>query len=124
MSRFIPPRIEDIKVTNSGSGSPTKNINDKPAPDLQKKTQDPRRLLDAVKNLMRTRHGSVLSRNTILKMDHFEKGMHTQIIKKKISNIFVGTNSKLDFHLQGAPNFRVAELNVYGVAQPTVRGFI
>ncbi|KAI9265662.1 inositol hexakisphosphate-domain-containing protein [Helicostylum pulchrum] len=106
MSRFIPPRIEDIKVTNSGSGSPTKNINDKPAPDLQKKTQDPRRLLDAVKNLMRTRHGSVLSRNTILKMDHFEKG----------------TNSKLDFHLQGAPNFRVAELNVYGVAQPTAIG--
>lgn len=31
-----------------------------------------------------------------------------------------GTNTKLDFHLQGAPNFRAAELNVYGVAQPTV----
>lgn len=30
-------------------------------------------------------------------------------------------NTKLDFHLQGAPNFRVADLNVYGVAQPTVR---
>lgn len=29
-------------------------------------------------------------------------------------------NTKLDFHLQGAPNFRVADLNVYGVAQPTV----
>jgi hypothetical protein len=69
--------------------------------------QDPRYLLNAVKNLMRTRHGSVLSRNTILKMDHFEKGM----------------NTKLDFHLQGAPNFRVADLNVYGVAQPTVRAF-
>lgn len=34
---------------------------------------------------------------------------------------FLGTNSKLDFHLQGAPNFRVADLNVYGVAQPTVK---
>ncbi|KAG1112400.1 hypothetical protein G6F42_014754 [Rhizopus arrhizus] len=67
-------------------------------------SQDPRYLLNAVKNLMRTRHGSVLTRNTILKMDHFEKGM----------------NTKLDFHLQGAPNFRVADLNVYGVAQPTV----
>jgi hypothetical protein len=31
-----------------------------------------------------------------------------------------GTNTNLDFHLQGAPNFRVAELNVHGVAQPTV----
>lgn len=68
------------------------------------RTQDPRYLLGAVKNLMRTRHGSVLSRNTILKMDHFEKGV----------------NTKLDFHLQGAPNFRMADLNVYGVAQPTV----
>jgi len=37
-------------------------------------SQDPRYLLNAVKNLMRTRHGSVLTRNTILKMDHFEKG--------------------------------------------------
>lgn len=36
--------------------------------------QDPRHLLNTVKNLMRTRHGSVLTRNTILKMDHFEKG--------------------------------------------------
>lgn len=31
-----------------------------------------------------------------------------------------GTNTNLDLHLQGAPNFRVAELDVYGVAQPTV----
>jgi hypothetical protein len=36
---------------------------------------------------------------------------------------FLGTNTNLDFHLQGAPNFRVAELNVYGVAQPTVKYF-
>jgi hypothetical protein len=32
----------------------------------------------------------------------------------------LGMNTNLDFHLQGAPNFRVAGLNVYGVAQPTV----
>lgn len=38
-------------------------------------SQDPRHLLTTVKNLMRTRHGSVLTRNTILKMDHFEKGI-------------------------------------------------
>ncbi|KAI8059223.1 inositol hexakisphosphate-domain-containing protein [Gongronella butleri] len=39
-------------------------------------------------------------------MDHFTKGI----------------NTKLEFHLEGAPNFRAAELNVYGVAQPTVVG--
>lgn len=57
----------------SRSNSPGMEIDTKSRPDLPK-TQDPRYLLDAVKNLMRTRHGSVLSRNTILKMDHFEKG--------------------------------------------------
>jgi hypothetical protein len=54
--------------------------------------------------IVKKRKGSVLARNTILKMDHF----------------LSGTNTNLDFHLQGAPNFRVADLNVYGVAQPTV----
>ena len=28
----------------------------------------------------------------------------------------------LDFHLQGAPNFRTADFNVFGVAQPTHAG--
>ncbi|KAG2207019.1 hypothetical protein INT47_008488 [Mucor saturninus] len=93
-NKFIPPRIHD------GRGAPIARTE---TTDIEK-TQDPRYLLGAVKNLMRTRHGSVLSRNTILKMDHFEKGV----------------NTKLDFHLQGAPNFRMADLNVYGVAQPTV----
>lgn len=37
--------------------------------------------------------------------------------------VLIGMNTKLDFHLQGAPNFRVADLNVYGVAQPTVTFF-
>jgi hypothetical protein len=32
----------------------------------------------------------------------------------------IGAHSNLDFHLQGAPNFRMVDLNVYGVAQPTV----
>ncbi|KAI8393383.1 inositol hexakisphosphate-domain-containing protein [Radiomyces spectabilis] len=59
-----------------------------------------------VSHVLKTRSGHVLTRNTILKMDHFPRGM----------------NTKLDFHLQGAPNFRVAGLNVYGVAQPTVIG--
>ncbi|KAL0085283.1 inositol hexakisphosphate-domain-containing protein [Phycomyces blakesleeanus] len=67
---------------------------------------DPRQWLNQVTSLVKTRNGSVLGRNAILKMDHFSSG----------------TNTKLDFHLQGAPNFRVAELSVYGVAQPTVIG--
>ncbi|KAI9496168.1 inositol hexakisphosphate-domain-containing protein [Zychaea mexicana] len=69
-------------------------------------SHDPRSYLDVVTSLVKTRSGSVLARNTILKMDHFPSG----------------TNTKLDFHLQGAPNFRVAGLGVYGVAQPTVVG--
>jgi hypothetical protein len=32
----------------------------------------------------------------------------------------IGTNTNLDLHLQGGPNFRAAELDVFGVAQPTV----
>lgn len=90
-----------MMISHDGRGAPIARTE---TTDIEK-TQDPRYLLGAVKNLMRTRHGSVLSRNTILKMDHFEKGV----------------NTKLDFHLQGAPNFRMADLNVYGVAQPTVR---
>ncbi|KAI9267887.1 inositol hexakisphosphate-domain-containing protein [Phascolomyces articulosus] len=73
---------------------------------ITRPSHDPRSYLDKVTKLVKTRSGSVLSRNTILKMDHFPSG----------------TNTKLDFHLQGAPNFRVAELGVYGVAQPTVVG--
>ncbi|KAI8371352.1 inositol hexakisphosphate-domain-containing protein [Radiomyces spectabilis] len=63
-------------------------------------------LLNAMFTVVKTRNGSVLTRNTILKMDHFSSA----------------TNTNLDFHLQGAPNFRKAELNVYGVAQPTSIG--
>ncbi|KAI8984466.1 inositol hexakisphosphate-domain-containing protein [Mycotypha africana] len=67
---------------------------------------EPYSLLKMAPNIVKTRKGSVLARNTILKMDHFSRG----------------TNTNLDFHLQGAPNFRIAELNVHGVAQPTVIG--
>jgi hypothetical protein len=31
-------------------------------------------------------------------------------------------NYNLDFHLQGAANFRMTDLNIFGVAQPTVSG--
>ncbi|KAI7898613.1 inositol hexakisphosphate-domain-containing protein [Cokeromyces recurvatus] len=114
-SRFVPSRLKDTLRHNLVFSSlPVSRSNTPPVDESRPSTpltqavesQDPRYLLNIVKNLMRTRHGSVLTRNTILKMDHFEKGM----------------NTKLDFHLQGAPNFRIAELDVYGVAQPTTIG--
>jgi hypothetical protein len=43
--------------------------------------------------------------------------MHNSLILYSMS---IGAHSNLDFHLQGAPNFRMVDLNVYGVAQPTV----
>lgn len=53
-------------------------VKDRPSTPLLQdgSNRDPRYLLKVVKNLMRTRNGSVLTRNTILKMDHFEKGMY------------------------------------------------
>eukprot|EP00842_Homolaphlyctis_polyrhiza_P002749 jgi/Hompol1/3475/HPOL_006557-RA len=68
--------------------------------------KSPKELLMSVQNVVKTRSGSVLARGIILKSDHFETGL----------------NSRLDFHLQGAPNFRMADMNVFGVAQPTVPG--
>ncbi|KAI8337728.1 inositol hexakisphosphate-domain-containing protein [Chlamydoabsidia padenii] len=119
---FVPPRLnkgldvfatsppsrtqvllEDKQVTSgsmtSASSSPRSSIS---AP----KQTDPRSLLRAVRTLIKSRSGTVLTRNTILKADHFSSG----------------TNTNLDLHLQGGPNFRAAELDVYGVAQPTVIG--
>lgn len=68
--------------------------------------QNPKELLMSVSTVVKNRSGSVLARQTILKSDHFETGQ----------------NARLDIHLQGAPNFRLADLNIFGVAQPTVPG--
>ncbi|KAI9351265.1 inositol hexakisphosphate-domain-containing protein [Obelidium mucronatum] len=57
-------------------------------------------------SVVRNRTGSVLARFTIIKSDLFEKGI----------------NMNLDFHLQGAPNFRMTDHNICGVAQPTASG--
>ncbi|KAJ3362184.1 hypothetical protein HDU91_003541 [Kappamyces sp. JEL0680] len=70
------------------------------------KFQNPKDLLMSVNAVVKNRTGSVLSRGMILKSDHFETGV----------------NPKLDIHLQGAPNFRMADLNIFGVAQPTLPG--
>ena len=62
----------------------------------------------------RYRQGSVLARSTILKRDHFPRGIHT------------GTDSddSVEFYLDGAPNFRQSDLNVFGVSQPTRSGLV
>ena len=60
----------------------------------------------SVPMVVKNRSGTVLSRGMILKSDHFDTGV----------------NPKSDIKLQGAPNFRMADINVCGVAQPTVSG--
>ncbi|KAJ3024316.1 UNVERIFIED_CONTAM: hypothetical protein HDU68_008233 [Siphonaria sp. JEL0065] len=57
-------------------------------------------------SVVRNRTGNVLARFTIIKSDLFETGI----------------NMNLDFHLQGAPNFRMTDHNICGVAQPTAAG--
>ncbi|KAJ3041179.1 hypothetical protein HK097_002370, partial [Rhizophlyctis rosea] len=68
--------------------------------------KNPTDILNAVNSVVKNRTGSVLARQTILKSDHFDTAV----------------NTRLDFYLQGAPNFRSTPLNVFGVAQPTVSG--
>ncbi|TPX31687.1 hypothetical protein SmJEL517_g05062 [Synchytrium microbalum] len=65
-----------------------------------------RELLSSISTVTKNRTGSVLGRQLILKSDHFDTALNTQ----------------LEFYLQGAPNFRFTDLNIYGVAQPTVSG--
>ncbi|KAI8579918.1 hypothetical protein K450DRAFT_187884 [Umbelopsis ramanniana AG] len=107
-SPFIPSRIASVhsqptqRSLSTDDGYANHTLVAKPFT----AQHDPKRLLNVVTSVVKTRSGSVLSRNTILKMDHFPSGAH----------------SNLDFHLQGAPNFRMVDLNVYGVAQPTVIG--
>lgn len=62
---------------------------------------------DAIfESILARREGSVLARNTILKSEHYG----------------AINRAGLDLRLLGAPNFRQADLNVFGVAQPTVPG--
>lgn len=57
--------------------------------------------------LLARRDGSVLARTTILKSVHFGEYR----------------TAGIDINLLGAPNFRQANLSVFGVAQPTIPGF-
>ncbi|MBW0461895.1 hypothetical protein O181_001610 [Austropuccinia psidii MF-1] len=56
--------------------------------------------------VVKSRQGSVLSRGSLLKTDHFASGRA----------------KALTHHLQGAPNFRPSVYDIYGTAQPTLAG--
>ncbi|KAL1914564.1 uncharacterized protein VTP21DRAFT_8189 [Calcarisporiella thermophila] len=90
--RSIPPSLTNSDVEGS--------------PKMASGKKHPKDLLNVVSGVVSNRHGSVLTRGNILKADHFPSGR----------------NPHLDFHLQGAPNFRMVDLNVFGVAQPTTLG--
>lgn len=59
-----------------------------------------------VHSVVKNRSGSVLGRKTILKSEHVDSKIRPLV----------------DFYLQGAPNFRSVDTNIYGVAQPTTSG--
>jgi hypothetical protein len=47
-------------------------------------------------------------------------GHPSPLTDQNVHILNLGTNTNLDLHLQGGPNFRAAELDTYGVGQPTV----
>ncbi len=75
---------------------------------VRKKTttpkHNPKELLLSVQSVIKNRTGAVLARQLILKSDHFDTAL----------------NTRLDFNLLGAPNFRMSDLNIFGVAQPVL----
>ncbi|TPX51665.1 hypothetical protein SeMB42_g01840 [Synchytrium endobioticum] len=87
-----PSSVYDSRHVPGKSGKP-----------VRRNTKD---LLSSISTVTKNRTGSVLGRQLILKSDHFDTALNTQ----------------LAFYLQGAPNFRFTDLNIYGVAQPTVSG--
>lgn len=73
--------------------------------------------IDPVNSFVSKRDGAVLSRGTILKSDHFQAGK-TKVLTAS------GIVRSDTVSLVGGPNFRRTDLNVYGVAQPTVSGLL
>jgi hypothetical protein len=75
-SPFIPSRISSVhsqpaqRSLSSDGGELIHTMVAKPFV----AQHDPKRLLNVVTSVVKTRSGSVLSRNTILKMDHFPSG--------------------------------------------------
>ncbi|KAJ3127930.1 hypothetical protein HK100_009462 [Physocladia obscura] len=92
--------------TNNSNKNTDKN-NNNPTLTLSQPPPNPLQQLAAITtSVVRNRTGAVLARSTIIKSDLFDKSV----------------NMNLDFHLQGAPNFRMTEYNICGVAQPTASG--
>jgi hypothetical protein len=78
--------------------------------------------------VVKSRQGSVLSRGSLLKTDYFASGIYPYILFYWFSScllwssssdwhviFFTGRAQSLTHHLQGAPNFRSASYNIFGV---------
>ncbi|KAL8278970.1 hypothetical protein RQP46_008639 [Phenoliferia psychrophenolica] len=83
------------------------------APDLS--PPNPRELLRHAPGVVKSRNGAVLSRGFMLKSDQRPTAP---------SSVHDATTDGVEggVHLRGATNFRMAELGVFGVAQPTETG--
>lgn len=95
--------VTDKQVTSQNMSSPTRRRGSKIDMDI---LSAPERQEAVFQGILERRDGSVLTRSTILKSDHFG----------------AGREGGVDLKLLGAPNFRQANLNVFGVAQPTIAG--
>jgi len=79
-------------------------------------------------SLVKTRSGSVLSRNFILKTDHYPSGLPAAMGFDCVPLTGLtapGRALDLDLNVHGAPNFRATrngDLNVFGAAQPRTQG--
>jgi hypothetical protein len=75
--------IDVFVYSGGGTGSGTNSVNHSRQSSFQtdttdqQKKLDPHTLLKMAPNVVKTRKGSVLARNTILKMDHFSSGKYT-----------------------------------------------
>ncbi|KAH9824387.1 inositol hexakisphosphate-domain-containing protein [Melampsora americana] len=76
------------------------------SPDGNIAVPDPEGFLRLAAGVVKGRQGSVLSRGSLLKTDHWASGRA----------------QTLAHHLQGAPNFRPAVCNIFGTAQPSLSG--
>ena len=114
-----PQRMERIlsasALSNAGTSSTTHAPQPLPRSSLDLPPPNPRELLKLASGAVKSRTGSVLSRGYILKSDYRPPAPPSSAPGDEGS---VGGG----VHLRGAPGFRMAELGVYGVAQPTELG--
>ncbi|KAK4691706.1 hypothetical protein P7C70_g9288, partial [Phenoliferia sp. Uapishka_3] len=77
---------------------------------------NPRELLRHASSVVKSRTGAVLSRGFMLKSDQLPTSPSSSSPTSNSEGVEGGV------HLRGATNFRMAELGVFGVAQPTELG--